>query len=169
MKVFDQKKSIETIIYLANRTDNPSRFDICRLMYLADKLSLEKYGRFIFGDGYLAIGLGPVPSRAYNLMEFANETAGYRFASDGYLIVTSRKAELDWLSKSDKECLDQIVNTYRNATKQKLLDDSCDSAWKSAWNARADRGWPLIITLESIIEMFENSDDLLDYMLCRDS
>ena len=71
---FDQEKAIETIIYLSGYVDNPSHLGICKLLYFADKTSLEKYGRFIFGDDYLAMKAGPVPSGAYDLIKAADET-----------------------------------------------------------------------------------------------
>ena len=165
---FDQRKAIEAIIYLCDKIDDPDRLGICKLLYFADKRSLEKYGRFIFGDDYSAMKVGPVPSRAYDLMKAADETMEYGFVSHGYLIVALRKAELDWLSESDKECLDQIINMYGKVPNRKRVDDSHDDAWKAAWNARG-RKKSVPMALESIIGMFEDSDDLQGYVFHRDS
>lgn len=53
--IFDSKKATETIIYLAKRISNPSVYGICKLLYLSDKINLERYGRFIFGEAYYAM------------------------------------------------------------------------------------------------------------------
>ena len=110
---------------------------------------------------------GPVPSRAYDLIKAADETKKYGFVSDGYRIVISREAELDWLSESDRECLDQIINMYGNVPNWKRITDSCDDAWRAAWDARGRRG-SVPMALERIIGMFENSEDLHDYVFHRD-
>jgi uncharacterized phage-associated protein len=38
-------------------------------MYFADRKHLEKYGRFICGDSYVAMKHGPVPSEIYDILK----------------------------------------------------------------------------------------------------
>src|SRR4030066_2115183 len=70
---FDRTKAIEAILYLANKIPNPGKYVICKLLYLADKCSLEKYGRFIFGETYCAMERGATPSNAYDLLKEVKE------------------------------------------------------------------------------------------------
>ncbi len=39
------------------------------MMYFADRLHLERYGRFICGDSYVAMKNGPVPSFTYDILK----------------------------------------------------------------------------------------------------
>ena len=55
---FNEPKAIETILYLANRISHSFKYRICKMVYLADKTSLEKYGRLIFGESYSAMKEG---------------------------------------------------------------------------------------------------------------
>ena len=164
---FDRGKAIEVIIYLSKRITNPNCLSICKLLYLADKTSLETSGRFIFGDDYLAMGKGPVPSRAYDLMKAADEKTEYGFVNDGYHIDVLREAELDWLSESDTECLDQIIEMYGAVPNRKIADDSRDDVWKAAWEMRENQQ-SVPMALEKIIGIFDGSEDLHQYIFCRD-
>ena len=47
---FNQTKAIESLLYLAKEVSDSDIYGICKLLYLADKTSLEKYGRFFFGE-----------------------------------------------------------------------------------------------------------------------
>src|SRR5437899_12988053 len=66
---FDVEKASAALLYLASR-DLPA-FDkgkACKLLFLADKLHLVRYGRPITGDHYWALEHGPVPSTVLNLI-----------------------------------------------------------------------------------------------------
>ena len=164
---FDQKKATETILYLSSKLRNADKIGICKLLYFVDKTSLEKYGRFVFGDEYCAMASGPVPSHAYDLMKAA-ATEERPFRVEGYRIIPQREPNMDWLSESDVECLDQIIHIYEDVPNWKRVQDSHDDSWKTAWDKRGEkRSAPM--SLESIIEMFEDSHDLKEYVFNRDA
>jgi len=165
---FDQEKAAETIIYLAKKLQNADVLGICKLLYFADKTSLERYGRFIFGDEYVAMKAGPVPSHVYDLLKSARETDEYGFKVEGNKVVPLRRAKVDLLSESDLTCLNQIIELYGNAPNWKRIDDSHDDAWEAAWESREDRD-SVPINLENIIDMFEDPEDLKDYVFNRDA
>lgn len=56
------------------------------ILYLADKTSLEKYGRFIFGESYYAMKEGPTPSYTYNLLKQAAERPTPALKVEGYKV-----------------------------------------------------------------------------------
>ncbi len=67
--VFDEDVAIEVILYIANRVPHPTFHLIFKIMYFADKAHLERYGRFICGDSYVAMRNGPVPSVTYDMLK----------------------------------------------------------------------------------------------------
>ena len=73
---FNESKAIETILYLANRISRSYKYKICKMLYLADKTSLEKYGRFIFGESYSAMQEGATPSKSYDILKQIAEETG---------------------------------------------------------------------------------------------
>jgi hypothetical protein len=156
---FDRTKAIEAILYLANRLKSPDKYIICKRLYLADKCSLEKYGRFIFSESYCAMGQGATPSNSYDLLKEAIYKTVDGIGVNGNQVIPLRDARLDYLSQSDIECLDQAINIHPSRLKQ----DTHDDAWQKSWNNRGEKK-SSPIPIESIAELFANSDDLLDYL-----
>jgi Protein of unknown function (DUF4065) len=52
-----------------------TKWRICKLLFLADKLHLLRYGRPITGDAYYAMKLGPVPTNVLNVLDNAQRLA----------------------------------------------------------------------------------------------
>jgi len=158
---YDEPKATETILYLANRVSSPEKYTICKMIYLADKMSLEKYGRLIFGESYAAMPQGATPSKAYNLLN-KNIRNPSSICVDGNNVAALREANLDYLSASDRDCLDQIIKLYdKNGVK--MRDAAHDAAWQEAWDNRGTlNSVPMPIT--RIVSTFPDSAELLDYL-----
>jgi uncharacterized phage-associated protein len=160
---FNLEKAIEVIIYLASKVSDPTFLRISKLLYFADKTSLERYARFITGDTYFAMQHGPVPSSAYNLMKEAPEDGSLGFIREyERTIKVCRKPKLNELSDSDQECLDIAVAIWGNAPVWKLIQDSHDEAYEKAWKERGNKS-SVSMPLEKIIELLEDSDELLEH------
>ncbi len=161
---FDRRKAIETILYLSNRIKAECEvYGICKLLYFADKLSLEHYGRFLFGDSYVAMEQGSTPSNAYNLLKPEANLSDLRV--EGNKVITLRDADLDYFSKSDIKCLDKIIERdNKMPSKYYRWEEAHDSAWEKSWEKKGTHK-SIEIPIESIAETFEESDDLIDYLL----
>src|SRR5436189_4235490 len=62
--------AISLIIDEAREAGQPiTQYDIVKSLFLADRSSLNKYGRPITFDNYAAMKDGPVPSLAYNFLK----------------------------------------------------------------------------------------------------
>jgi uncharacterized phage-associated protein len=163
---FNRTKAIETILYLANRICDHDIYGICKLLYLVDKTSLEKYGRFIFGESYCAMKQGTTPSNTYDLLKEVAETPIDAFKLDEYQIIACRDANLDYLSESDIESLDLIIELYGNVPNWVRRGLTHDDAWRKAWATRGDKE-SVEMPIESIAELLADSDDLIDYLSNR--
>jgi uncharacterized phage-associated protein len=161
---FNHEKAVEVILYLANRTKDPTFLSLSKLLYFADKTSLEKYGRFITGETYVAMQHGPVPSNAYDLMKAGIDTDAYGFhIQHEHHIIPNRDADLHQLSQSDIVCLDQVIEAYGAFPTWQLRQLSHDEAWEKTWlKARETGSSP--IPLEDIIAEIDGGDELLDFM-----
>ena len=73
---FNAEKAIEVILYIAEHIKEPTFHTVSKVLYFADKEHLEKYGRFICGDSYIAMRRGPVPSGVYDLLKLARGDLG---------------------------------------------------------------------------------------------
>ncbi len=161
---FNKTKAIETILYFANKIYDHDIYGICKLLYLADKISLEKYGRFIFGESYCAMKGGGTPSHAYDLLKNADTE---ELRTDGVQVVALREANTDHFSKSDLECLNFIVNKYGKVSNLRRARDAHDDAWKAAWEQRGEKR-SVTIQVTSIAKQFSESEDLISYLCNSD-
>ena len=160
---FNQTKAVETILYLAPKVSDSNIYGICKLLYLVDKTSLEKYGRFIFGESYFAMKGGPIPSNAYDLLKQVAKAPVYGLKVEGNQVVPLRNPDLDYLSESDIECLDQIISVYGKVPNWLRARDVHDDAWQESWHKRG-RKRSVIMPIESIVELLADSVDLADYL-----
>ncbi len=162
---FDQQKATEAILYLVSKAPVPNLYGICKFLYLADKTSLEKYGRFIFGESYVAMQEGGTPSNAYNLLRNLSNNPTNDLKRDGYYIRALRQPELDYLSRTDIECLDLVIKEFGGRGSWTKRKQAChDTAWETAWDNRGTSdSYP--IHIENIAELFEKPDELIDYLI----
>lgn len=137
---FDPEKAVESLLYVARHASIPDIYHILKIIYFADKDHLEKYGRFIYNDTYVALRHGPVPSTTYDIIKYVRGD-GY-FAYDHALksfevqpndnIMPFRDAILDIMSDSEIECLDNAIKKYGSLSFKKLKELSHDEAYKAA-------------------------------------
>ncbi len=160
---FNRAKAIESILYLSEKIANSDIYGICKLLYLVDKTSLEKYGRFIFGETYCAMAEGPAPSNAYDLLKEASRTPVDGIKIEGYQVIPLRKPDIDYLSQSDIECLDQIVAIYGDKPNWYRAQDTHDSAYYKSWDKRGNKD-SIVMPVEDIAQLLSNSEDLIDYI-----
>lgn len=162
---FDEPKAIETILYLAKRISGSYKYNICKMLYLADKTCLEKYGRFIFGESYSAMKQGATPSKSYDLLKRIAEECIEELRVEGNAVIPLRDANLDYLSESDIECLDQTIALY-DKNPRKMRRDAHDAAWEKTWDNRGEKQ-SADISVRRIAKSLANSEDLIDYLTNR--
>lgn len=163
---FDEAKAIETMLYVAKRISRSDKYKICKMLYLADKTSLAKYGRFIFGESYSAMQQGATPSRSYDILKRIAKESSDDLCVEGNAVAAQRDANLDYLSESDIECLDLTIATY-DKNPQKMYDDAHDDAWGKAWESRKGGTRSAKIPVKSIAHTLPNYRDLVDYLTNR--
>lgn len=163
---FDREKAIEVIKYLAKYAPNPDIYWIGKILYFADLLHLQKYGRLICGDDYAAIPYGTIPSATLDLMRQARRFSDVpefhpaigEFKIEGKnKVVYLREPNSDLFSQSDIECLKASINENGKLTFDQLHKKSVDKAYESA----DVNGF---IDIEVIVSMLPNSDSLLEYI-----
>jgi hypothetical protein len=164
---FDFDKALEAILYIAKRIPDPTFHKISKIFYLADLAHLEKYGRFIAGDRYIAMEYGPVPSETNNIMRAARgedqqrankEIIENAFEVEGnHKVKPLREARPSVFSRSDLECLDVSITTYGRKSFGYLTDKTHDAAWKATADGQEMR-------LEVIISMFKDAEALREHL-----
>jgi hypothetical protein len=139
------EKTLETIVYLANKKPNIDHYHVVKTIFYADKKRLNKYGRPVLGDRYIKMQAGPAPSLALNIInlnDLAVDSGLIEKALNSFtvtqefqkkLIAPKREAILDKFSDSDLECLDQAFDFCKWKDFKELCDVSHEEkAWKEA-------------------------------------
>ena len=165
----DVDKAIESILFIANRTND--LFHIVKILYYADKFHLENYGRQITGDYYRAMDEGPVPSGAYDLLKRArgdkqtyearivnaNPERSFQVRNKDE-VIPLRKPNLDYLSESDVECLNEAIKLYAKMDLPEL--------WKIVHEEEAYKSTPHNgqMKLKDIILSLPTGSEVLEYL-----
>src|SRR5688572_102832 len=116
---FEPEKALAVVAYLAERTGE-SMYTILKMVYVTDRLHLEKYGRPVTGDHFVAMEQGAVPSKIYDSMKFLRgeiEKPNYLPQAEMYLRVDPETHDVSLadvpsmtvLSQTDLECLDAVI------------------------------------------------------------
>ena len=66
---FNEGKAIEALIWIASEWPNITPFYLSKVLFYAEKEHLNKYGRPVIADTYIAMPWGPVPSTIRNYIE----------------------------------------------------------------------------------------------------
>lgn len=138
----DKTKAVEAIVYVASQMPGIGRFHASKALYFAELNHLRTYGRPIFGDRYIAMDNGPVPSFAYNVLKGTVSPADAALI-DGALnektvwhhpeYEAARKPDLTLFSDSDIECLDAGIARIKNRTFGSISDETHQHpGWKNA-------------------------------------
>lgn len=148
------------------RGQRPSQYQLAKALFLADRSHLNRFGRPITFDNYVAMNHGPVPSTAYDLLKRSPEESGnerpalpwrrHRDAASPskYLYEAEPFDSADYLSVSDQECLDDglsVVLGMSFGQLRKLTHE--DIAYILAWGDGAQQAVPMDLAL-----MFETHD-----------
>ena len=141
---FDPEKAVEAILYIASKTPIPDPKFICKILYFADRLHLEQFGRLIIGDSYIAMANGPAPYAIHYLLnsmildinvgntDIAKAVFDIERCGDLCLVKAKREAILDVFSSSDLYCLDDAISMYGKMNFNDLCSVSQDKNWQSA-------------------------------------
>ena len=140
--VFDLRKSIQAILYVSNRLTRKDFHKIFKVLYFADRNHLSSYGRTITGDSYVAMDDGPVPSKIYDIFKTVRgdglfsaekkaEFEPYFKVQNWMFLVPQMDADMNLLSASDVEELDNAIATYGPLSWDEVREKSHDFAWRS--------------------------------------
>lgn len=163
---FNAEKAINGILWIASKSKYSTFHTISKLMYLADKEHLAEYGRLIFGDSYVAMKHGPVPSETYDMLKAVRGDGWTKFMEEAKSafevkgkkeVIPIRLPDLNVFSESDLECLQKTFEIYGKMTFRELTDITHDQAWESVDEND-------LIELEQIIATLPNSEVLLDHI-----
>ena len=173
-------KIIEVILYLARCKDiELDIYKAVKLVYLADVLHLNRYGRPLTYDQMMAMKYGPVPSTTYSVLKKDRrlrsvdyDSLPFEFIVRGdrtYIEHPKRKVNEKLLSKSDMKVLEETVREYGRKSFRQLYDLTHEhEGYKRAWAKKGGRK-SSPIHFEDLIDNSETKAERVDNLraTCR--
>ncbi|MGH2376430.1 MAG: Panacea domain-containing protein, partial [bacterium] len=131
---FNPDKVVDALDYVLQRVGPSTRMKTVKLLYMADRYHVVRYGTPVLGDVYYRLPWGPIPSRSLDMLESAADVAANdpeappddfsarllaRIAVDKpeskyaeYRSREERQRAPDYLSQSEIEALDAVIKKY---------------------------------------------------------
>lgn len=125
------EKLIQVVGYVLKKYDNHKEnfTKIIKLLYLADRKSLEESGYSITEDSYVSMKNGPVLYGLYDLIKnrYKDKAVQYywnsKFATENYdLLQICSFISTGELSKSDMDILDSVDKRFHSVPYQRMID-----------------------------------------------
>lgn len=137
MTKFEWQRIKEIILYILNITKGLDYYRVFKVLYFAEKEHLKKYGTRMIADSFCALPYGPVPENLYqsikgrNLPPYLSDAIKFAGEDASTVLLPLRACDLDYLSKSDIECLNNSIQENVSLTFNQLKEKSHDYAWNS--------------------------------------
>jgi uncharacterized phage-associated protein len=125
---FNERKATEAAVHLLFRRGGRMHYlKLLKLLYLADREALSRWGIPISHDNYVSMDHGPVLSQTYNLIR----DGGSRFWSehisapfgDYEICLTGEPPAVQKLSPAEERLLDEIFDRYGCVNRWDLVDE----------------------------------------------
>lgn len=180
MTLFDRQTLIEAVLYILNATKGIDFYHMFKILYFAEQKHLVKWGTRITAEDFHAYDYGPVPFNLYGavkakrseaigagqatltLPNMFNDAISFAGEDAPNVLLAKRDANLDYLSESDIQCLDESIKENAHLTFNQLKEKSHDCAWREAYDNKAMKG-DLMSSL-SIARAAGANDDMIEYI-----
>jgi hypothetical protein len=144
-------KTLEVLVWLANKKPGIDIYHIAKVLFYADKMHINEYGRPITGDTYIKMPYGPVPSGVRDLITENSWLAPKQLEQikssliidkndNCYKLAAAREPDMTYFSKSDIACLKNSLSKYGNTPFEELynLTHSEKCYYETAPNEKID-------------------------------
>lgn len=143
-------KILEGLLWITTQAPELDHYWVVKVMFGADKMHMNKYGRPVFGDRYVAMKYGPVPSHTLRIINRDLRQEDQRATADAALnvvpaglgkrLVPLRSPNIDLFSRTDIECLSESLSKYRGYSFDQLVREThAEPAWRKAWGERGNK------------------------------
>ncbi len=155
---FNQKKAIQAVAFLLKQSPETNKSDdymrLLKLLYFADRESIEHTGKPITGDKFTAFEHGPSLSLLYDLVrqKGVNNIEWDKYIErDGFHIRLINDPGNDELCRYELELLTKIWQKYREMNVWEVADESHKlKEWQKNDPGKSSRPIPLLDLLEAI-------------------
>lgn len=161
------EKALEVVLWILDKRDGVNIYNLLKILFHAESLSVNKIGRPITGDNYIAMNFGTVPDVIYKglickdpiYLESFNLTEVPFTTENKYFLYPTRKADEDYLSESDKIFLEEGMKEYIDLSFEEVKNKNHSNvAWQKTYY---DKSPNTVIDWYDIITDPQVREDLL--------
>jgi len=160
---FRERETTQAAAYLVKRAGGRLNYTkLLKLLYLADRTLLVRYGKPITYDQWVSMRHGPVLSRTYDLIK-TPESGGYwarHLATDGYDAVMREDPGSDDLSPAAVQVLEEVYEQFGGLDTWAVRDAAHDLP---EWTDPGNTAHP--ITYRSVLEVEGFGQEEVDAIL----
>jgi uncharacterized phage-associated protein len=172
------KKIAQVQNYLARKEGGKiDKLKLVKLIYLADRYHIRKYGRLVTGDYYFAMQYGPVGSVTKDIAGFSEYLAPEELeyaqkylaplGGDTNTIISVNEVDGDELSETDVEALDFAYQTFGSRDSVDLVELTHEYPEWSKRKGQLDLGASRVLI--DNVDFFENPANFRDDKFALDS
>jgi hypothetical protein len=141
---FSEVRAAEALAFIAGVSPDLTPLYVAKILFYAEKWHINRYGRPIIADTYIAMPKGPVPSTIRDYIEQNWFWVDRPDDLDSAITVDTsgnlprlrqgtRNADLSILSESDVECLQEAIAFCTSRTSDELSQLAhLEKAWRNA-------------------------------------
>lgn len=141
----EQETLVHAFLYLLSKLGGrASMHRLFKILYFAEQKHIAKWGTGITNQDYIKMQFGPVPSYPYDQLKCIRDGQtlqksifdGFIEIKGTYDVVSDLSPDLDCLSRSEIEALDESILENKGLSYTALSEKSHDKAWNAADNNR---------------------------------
>lgn len=165
------EKLIQIVAYILKKNKGRINYTkLIKILYLADRKSIEKTGWSITGDSYVCMNYGPVLTNLYKLIKDNHINMISQAKWDSCFLVDSRDLvaktlmiPFGILSDNEIDILDETESRYHNFSYSQMIDVVHDKNICPEWEKPIDK--PTELTKEKIMRTLGFSEETINYLL----
>ena len=125
---YNKRKALESAAYLLNKAPSQQEYHILivKMIYIAERRALQRWGRLITWDHFVSMDQGPVPSQTLSLisgsMQDSVEWDKYISAQEENKISLLKMPEIEELSHAELKLLDEVYEEFGSMIRWDVVD-----------------------------------------------
>ena len=167
-------KIVEALLYIAHRKPGVDHYHACKLIYLADREHLNRYGRPMAADRHLAMQWGPVASKALELLKRERKALAEAGIEDLpfetevldrviHIAGPRRAVNKELFSRSDLRVLDEVIDGYAHRPFTELHDLTAEHfAYRRAWGEKPEGAKQAEMSYDDILDERADKDAIIE-------
>lgn len=164
---FNERKAMEAAAHLLRLRGGQMHYlKLLKLLYIADREALHRWGIPISHDNYVSMDHGPVLSQTYNLIRDGGSRLWSEHISapfgDYEIRLVGEKPTIQKLSRAEESLLDEIFSRYGRANRWDLVDETHKFA---EW--RDPQGSSLPISVRDILHALGEPEEEIDAIVAE--